>query len=144
MKKFPIASLLVPALIAALLTVASAAHAADVTLTIHNVNGDGGEIRAAICDKANFLTYNCPFRQRADTHEGDVVIVFKNVQAGDWAAIAYHDVNLNGKLDENFLGIPTEQFGFSNNPGYNHKPDFSEAQFSTGLESSAISIDFPK
>jgi uncharacterized protein (DUF2141 family) len=120
------------------------ASAADVTLVLHNLDDEGGQIRVAICDKPNWLSYNCPFRQRADTHEGDVTVVVKDVPPGDWAAIAYHDVNMNDKLDENFLGIPTEQFGFTNNPGYNHKPDFAESQFTVGTDPVTQSIDLSK
>lgn len=35
-------------------------------------------------------------------------VVFSNVQPGRYAAIAFHDENGNGKLDKNFLGVPTE------------------------------------
>lgn len=27
----------------------------------------------------------------------------------------FHDVNLNNKMDDNFFGVPQEQYGFSNN-----------------------------
>jgi hypothetical protein len=42
-------------------------------------------------------------------------VVFSNVQPGRYAAIAFHDENGNGKPDKNFLGVPTEPYGFSNN-----------------------------
>ena len=42
-------------------------------------------------------------------------VVFSNLGPGRYAAIALHDENGNGKLDKNFLGIPTEPYGFSNN-----------------------------
>ena len=35
-------------------------------------------------------------------------VVFSNLGPGRYAAIALHDENGNGKLDKNFLGIPTE------------------------------------
>ncbi len=129
---------------AGILLCASMAKAADITLVLRNVNGDGGNIRAAICDKPSFLTYDCPYRQIAETRPGDVTIVFRNVAPGTWAGVAYHDVNLNGKLDTNFLGIPTEQFGVTNNPGFNHKPSFEEAKFIVGDEPVSLSIDLPK
>jgi uncharacterized protein (DUF2141 family) len=130
------------AIFSAIVLSAGAAMAADVTVTIHNVNDQGGEIRAGLCDKPNWLTYHCPFHQRVDTKPGDVTLTFKNVPPGDWGVIAYHDANLNGKLDENFLGIPIEQFGFSNNPGHNHQPDFSESVFKLDKSDVDLSIDF--
>ncbi len=38
----------------------------------------------------------------------------ENLQPGEYVAIAFHDRNQNGKIDSNFLGVPTEPFGFSN------------------------------
>jgi uncharacterized protein (DUF2141 family) len=37
------------------------------------------------------------------------------VPHGEYAIAVFVDVNGNGKMDKNFLGIPKEQYGFSNN-----------------------------
>jgi len=34
---------------------------------------------------------------------------------GDYAVVVTQDVNDNGKLDTNFIGLPTEPYAFSNN-----------------------------
>lgn len=39
-----------------------------------------------------------------------------NLDEGNYAMTLIHDENENGKLDKNFIGIPKEGFGFSNNP----------------------------
>jgi uncharacterized protein (DUF2141 family) len=43
-------------------------------------------------------------------------ITFPNLKAGNYAIAVIHDVNSDGTLNRNALGIPTEGFGFSNNP----------------------------
>lgn len=43
-------------------------------------------------------------------------VVWKNLPPGDYAIAAIHDENENHKLDRNFFHIPTEGFGFANNP----------------------------
>jgi uncharacterized protein (DUF2141 family) len=43
-------------------------------------------------------------------------IVIENLQPGKYAFKFFHDENNNEKLDTNWLGIPKEGFGFSNNP----------------------------
>lgn len=55
---------------------------------------------------------------------------FKDIPKGDYAIAVFHDENNNGKLDENFLGIPKEGYGVSNNvlPKMN-KPKFEAAKF---------------
>ena len=52
-----------------------------------------------------------------------------------WAVSAHHDQNNNDQLDKNAFGIPTEPYGFSNNPkrGFG-PPKFDEACFSIGSD----------
>lgn len=38
-------------------------------------------------------------------------------RAGRYAVTVFHDENGNGRLGQNFLGMPTEGVGVSNNPG---------------------------
>jgi uncharacterized protein (DUF2141 family) len=49
---------------------------------------------------------------------GDTAVNFNlsNLKAGNYAVAVFHDANGDGNLNTNFLGIPTEGFGFSNNP----------------------------
>jgi uncharacterized protein (DUF2141 family) len=55
-------------------------------------------------------------------------VYFKDLPPGEYAAVAFQDVNGNGILDKNFLGIPKEPFGFSNGArGSAGPPKFSAA-----------------
>jgi uncharacterized protein (DUF2141 family) len=57
-----------------------------------------------------------------------LVVHFKDLPPGEYAAVAFQDVNGNGKLDKNFLGIPKEPYGFSNSArGSAGPPKFSAA-----------------
>lgn len=47
---------------------------------------------------------------------GSVELHFSHVASGTYAVTVYHDVNDNGKLDTNWIGIPKEPVGVSNNP----------------------------
>lgn len=53
--------------------------------------------------------------------------IFK-IRPGKYAISVLHDENMNGEMDNNWLGIPKEGFGASNNPkiGFG-PPDFEEA-----------------
>ena|GEM_PF-883542 len=49
---------------------------------------------------------------------------------GTRAVRLFHDENSNGKLDTNLFGIPTEGYGFSNNPRSRFgEPDFEDRLF---------------
>jgi uncharacterized protein (DUF2141 family) len=66
-----------------------------------------------------------------ESHPGTNTIEVPNLPAGDYAVAVIHDVNKNHKLDKNFLGVPTEQWGMSTNPSHGLKaPSFDSVKFS--------------
>ena len=55
---------------------------------------------------------------------------FEDIPPGTYAMAVVHDENMNGRLDTNRLGVPTEGYGFSNNAhGVFSAPSFSDASF---------------
>lgn len=55
---------------------------------------------------------------------------FSGIAPGTYAVSVFHDENSNGKLDTNFLGIPREGVGASNNArGRMAPPKFGAAAF---------------
>jgi len=55
---------------------------------------------------------------------------FADIPNGAYAVSIFQDKNNNGKLDKNFIGIPSEKYGFSNNArGSFSSPSFDEAKF---------------
>ncbi len=55
---------------------------------------------------------------------------FYGLKPGNYAVALYADKNNDGKLNTNFLGIPSEGYGFSNNPkARTRAPKFTEASF---------------
>ena len=61
---------------------------------------------------------------------------------GIYAIGIFVDTNNNNKMDRNFLGIPKEQYGFSNNAkGSFGPPSFKDASFEiTGALSLSIDL----
>lgn len=58
---------------------------------------------------------------------------------GRYAVAVFQDLNGNGRLDANTLGIPTEPYGFSNNPKVKWSaPTFAETAVS--LKSPSVSL----
>ena len=55
---------------------------------------------------------------------------FSGLPAGDYAVTIFHDENGNGKFDMNWMGMPLEGYGFSNNVKPMLKaPNFDECKF---------------
>ena len=65
-----------------------------------------------------------------DISHGHAVCEFRNVATGRYAVSVFHDENSNGKMDTNFMGIPREGVGASNNAiGHLGPPKFEDAAF---------------
>ena len=55
---------------------------------------------------------------------------FEGIPHGEYAIKVFHDENANEKLDTNFVGVPKERFGFSNDAmGRFGPPSFEQARF---------------
>ena len=55
---------------------------------------------------------------------------FEDIPPGTYAMAVVHDENMNGKLDANWIGIPVEGYGFSNDAkALLGAPSFSDASF---------------
>jgi len=70
---------------------------------------------------------------------------FSATQPGTYAVSVFHDENSNGKLDTNFLGIPREGVGASNDArGHMGPPKFGAAhfRFSGGRLNLKITINY--
>lgn len=75
-----------------------------------------------------------PVRTRkVAVHSGDNQVQFSNLPGGDYAVVVYHDANSNGQIERNDVGIPTEDYGFSNNAiGQKGPPCFEAMKIRVG------------
>ena len=117
------------------------AQAASVTVTVTGVRDGRGVVRVAICPRADFLHPHCPYVGRAPAETGSVVVTIGDVPPGRYAAQAYQDANDDGVLDRNWLGLPKEGMGFSNDaPMRFGQPRFHDAAFILGIGDAEISF----
>ena len=87
----------------------------QLTLKVTHVSESKGHIRVAIFNnEADFLQK--PVAAFAvEAVKGEVVIPCNGLPKGTYAISLFHDLNDNGYLDTGNMGIPTEDYGFSNN-----------------------------
>ncbi|MBW1683927.1 MAG: DUF2141 domain-containing protein [Deltaproteobacteria bacterium] len=70
------------------------------------------------------------------------VAVFEDVPHGEYAIKIFHDENENEKLDTNFLGVPKQKFGFSNDAlGRFGPPSYEQARFRFEATEATIEIE---
>ena len=117
------------------------AEAACVTITVTGVRDSRGVVRVAVCPRVDFLRPHCPYVGHSPSRAGSVVVTIKNVPPGVYAAQAYQDAADNGVLDRNWLGLPREGMGFSNDaPMRFGPPAFKDAAFTLGTGDLAVSF----
>ena len=59
-----------------------------------------------------------------------VIVVIDSLDYGEYAVRVFHDENKNGKIDTNFLGIPDEDYGYSNDASaWFGPPSWDKAKF---------------
>ncbi len=67
------------------------------------------------------------------------IYTFKNLKPGNYAVAVIHDENKDQELSKNFIGIPKEGFGFSNNEiGMFGPPSFEKAAVSVKKDTTVI------
>jgi uncharacterized protein (DUF2141 family) len=112
---------------AALLAATASAQAADVTITVKNVEVGKGKVSVGICD-TGLGGEHCPVGGQQESTADTLEFIFQNIPAGNYAFGAHQDVNENGERDENFLGIPKEPVALSNGALEKMIPNFADAQ----------------
>ncbi len=91
----------------------------DVTVTAIK-STKGGLLVCLWKDKAGFPTCGkskTAIKLRTAITGGTMRVTFRNVTPGTYAVTTEHDEDGNGKLKTNFIGMPKEGVGISNNPG---------------------------
>lgn len=102
-----------------------------------------GYVKIALCNSAdNYKTDDKPFiGKNIKIEDKSVVIEFSDLPFGEYAIKAFHDENGNNDLDTNFLGIPKEEYGFSNNArAMFGPPSWDNAKFIFTNENQIIEI----
>jgi uncharacterized protein (DUF2141 family) len=119
------------------------ANAADVKVRIVGLAAGEGEVRVALFSSAAAFAADDPSQGQVLSVKGDTVeVVFMDLAPGTYGISVFQDMNVNEKLDKNFLGIPKERFGFSNNArGSFGPPGFEDFSFVVGDEPIVLDIE---
>jgi uncharacterized protein (DUF2141 family) len=102
----------------------------DITVKVNNLDSNKGKVFVSIYNsEASFLGKG--FKGTISTIENNSCeVTFKNIPKGICAISFFHDENENDKMDSNFLGIPKEDYGCSNNArGFIGPPKWEDAKF---------------
>jgi uncharacterized protein (DUF2141 family) len=122
----------------------TAANQMRLQITVSGMRAAKGNITITLYpdDPAHFLDGKYKLdRQQLPVTLPVTSACFSIAAPGYYAVALFHDENDNHHLDTNALGIPTEGYGFSNNPTlYFGPPDLSRVRFSVHPGDNPVAI----
>ncbi|AFZ00758.1 DUF2141 domain-containing protein [Calothrix sp. PCC 6303] len=108
----------------------------NMTVVVNGIKSESGRV----CFRVYSSDQGFPFSNKSEVQSGCVEKTgsvvkkqFVGLKPGNYAVTVIDDSNRDGKLNTDFLGIPQEGFGVSNNPTVSittGTPKFSKASFS--------------
>ncbi len=103
----------------------------SLKITVNGIKQISGKIELSLYnnpetfpkDNEEYKSVSIPVKSNS------VSCTINNLPAGKYALAYYHDANSDNRCNRNFIGIPKEGFGFSNNvkPGF-RAPSFSSCK----------------
>jgi len=104
-----------------------------IQVEVVGLRNDKGQVLCALFSSASDFpkkTDKAVARANSVISQKHASCEFRGVTAGRYAVSVFHDENSNGKLDTNFMGIPSEGVGASNGAkGHLGPPKFEAAAF---------------
>lgn len=115
----------------------------SLTVRVSELKNDRGRVAIALFSSAD----DFPDQKKAlagklaRIEHGRAAVTFSDVRPGIYAVAVLHDENQNDKMDFNFLGMPLEGYGFSNDAAAMFgPPSFDAAAFKLSPRASYIPI----
>ena len=128
--------------------------AGRITAIFQGLRSRDGYLRVSLYDRANGFPNGSPLARRdfllpaldPKTPLDTLSATFDGLPPGAYAVCAFHDRDGSGRLTENFLGIPQEEWGMSNDPRPHFRaPRFEQARLGLSpMEAKTITIRLHK
>lgn len=104
-----------------------------VTVRINGLKVHNGQVLLSLFNSSNGFPTEPEKALRwgkSNVTSSSVIISINGIAFGEYAIAVLHDLNNNNVMDRDWLGLPEESYGISNNPE-NHisVPKYEEAKF---------------
>jgi len=112
-----------------------------LVVKVENIKKIQGNLKLGVYDHQDKFLKTAVTWGDKEIVDNTVIFEFEGLKTGMYAVSIFHDENGNGKLDANFIGIPSEPYAFSNNAkGMFGPPSFDDCKFSLSGERKEITI----
>jgi uncharacterized protein (DUF2141 family) len=115
-----------------------------ITVQLTGFENDQGTVKLCVCRTEDEYTGNAKEFCTASTEIKNrrAEWIFERMPRGSYSIKVFHDENGNSRLDKDFLGVPTERYGFSNNArGQYGPPPFVKTAFTLNSPQMTIAIE---
>jgi uncharacterized protein (DUF2141 family) len=112
---------------------------------VHGIRNAQGTVKAVLYgpEPETFLVKGKKAdREREPAQEGIMTLCVAAPKEGKYAVVVYHDENDNHKFDRNWIGLPIEGFGVSNDPTlFLAPPNFEESAFEVNGDLTNVEVE---
>ncbi len=112
---------------------------------VHGIRNSEGTVKAVLYgpEPETFLVKGKKTdKEREPAEAGSMTLCVAALEKGKYAVVVYHDENDNHKFDRNWIGMPTEGYGVSNDPDlFFIPPNFEEAAFGVMEDITHIDVE---
>ena len=126
-------------------TLAQTTRNDQLTVRVSGLRSAAGKVRIEIFNsskgfpKDDASALKSVWIDASQAQQGTITTTFKDLPAGDYAVLTFHDEKGTGVLDRNAFGKPKEGFAISNNPS-GHPPGFNASKFALTNPEQSISL----
>lgn len=115
-----------------------------LVVKFNGMSSNDGKVVIALCNSdANYKDHKSPYIGKSIAiNKNTAIVEFEDLPFGDYAIKAFHDEDANDDLNTNILGIPVEDYGFSNNArGMFGPPSWQDAKFELNDDDKVVEIE---
>lgn len=117
----------------------------NLIVKVNRLNNQKGEVCFKLFSGSKGFPYSnesAVERQCVKITDNPLTIALKNISFGSYAISVFHDINGDRKLNRDSLGMPTEGYGFSNNPVVRRgPPKYEDCLFLVAGSNTSIEIN---
>ena len=125
------------------LLISAQAFSADVTVTLTGIKQLKGKLYLVVYDsQATLQRHKDSVEKRIiQVNETSHKLIFSDLEQGEYGILVFQDLDGDQMLNKNLFGVPSEPYGFSNNPQLMGPPKFSEIKFTVNDSNIQITIN---
>lgn len=101
-------------------------------IIVSDFENNNGQALLHVYKKGDDVPKKSSYVFKTKINGNSAVFLIKNLNYNEYAAIAIHDANGNGKIDHNSMGMPNEPMGYTNDWEFGiftGMPDFDDLKF---------------